>query len=358
MTVQMVGRKMKSQLLVIAFIVLIITGISSLSINTNLVNASVICVDKYNQRNVISCSDKKAVDISTSDQQANGPTNMRASNMTSLGGSTNMTASNTTTSPTLLQIVKFLLEDSVQALKGNDSNKALERMNLADQQLSTVGNSTSIQEAKVSVDNAIQSLQQNQDVNTAIARLNLADQQLGTLIQPIPGNATKFLKYANSTYGIQMQYPSGWRVEGASNSPVVAMFFPQRNNASNATVDISISDLNTSLTPDQYLNNLMLGLANQPYIKFTAHTTSNVVLAGHPGFLLAGTFKRDPTSGVLEGFSNIGTIIGDKVYSIHYYSPEQTYPVYRTTYIQMIRSFQLIPTYICPPYIMCYSTLP
>ena len=279
-------------------------------------------------------------------EQANDPTNMRASNMTS------------STSPTLLQIVKFLLEDSVQALQSNDSNKALERMNLADQQLSTVANSTSIQEAKVSVDNAIQSLQQNQDVNTAIARLNLADEQLGTLIQPTPGNATKFLKYVNSTYGIQMQYPSDWRVEGANNSPVIAMFFPQRNNASNATVDISISDLNTSLTPDQYLNNLMLGLANQPYIKFTTHTTSNVVLAGHPGFLLAGTFKRDPTSGVLEGFSNIGTIIGDKVYSIHYYSPEQTYPVYRTTYSQMIRSFQLIPTYICPPYIMCYSTLP
>jgi hypothetical protein len=357
MILQMVGRKMKSQLLVIAFIVLVITGISSLSINTNLGNASVICVDKYNQRNVISCSYKNAVDISTSGQQANGPTYMRASNMTSVGGATNTTLS-TSTSPTLLQIVKFLLEDSVQALQSNDSNKALERMNLADQQLSTVVNSTSIQEAKVSVDNAIQSLQQNQDVNTAIARLNLADEQLGTLIQPIPGNATKFLKYVNSTYGIQMQYPSDWRVEGASNSPVIAMFFPQRNNASHATVDISISDLNTSLTPDQYLNNLMLGLANQPYIKFTTHTTSNVVLAGHPGFLLAGTFKRDPTSGVLEGFSNIGTIIGNKVYSIHYYSPEQTYPVYRTTYSQMIRSFQLIPTYICPPYIMCYSTLP
>jgi hypothetical protein len=52
----------------------------------------------------------------------------------------------------------------------------------------------------VFVDDAIQSLQQNHDVNQALARLNLADKQLGTqLIQPTLGNATKFLKYENST---------------------------------------------------------------------------------------------------------------------------------------------------------------
>jgi hypothetical protein len=66
------------------------------------------------------------------------------------------------------------------------------------------------------VDDAIQSLQQNHDVNTALARPKLADQQLGTQsAQPPPGNATKILKYENSTYGIKMQYPSDWKsIEG------------------------------------------------------------------------------------------------------------------------------------------------
>jgi hypothetical protein len=32
-----------------------------------------------------------------------------------------------------------------------------------------------------------------------------------------PGNATNFLEYDNSTYGIKKQYPD-WSVEGASNS--------------------------------------------------------------------------------------------------------------------------------------------
>ena len=73
------------------------------------------------------------------------------------GGSTNMTASNmtssTSTSPTLLAIVKSLVDDAVQAIQNNDTGKALGRMNLATKQLSTAGNSTSIQEIKHSEQN-------------------------------------------------------------------------------------------------------------------------------------------------------------------------------------------------------------
>jgi hypothetical protein len=68
-----------------------------------------------------------------------------------------------------------------------------------------------------------------------------------------------------------------------------------------------------------------------PDIRFTQNTTNNIVLAGHPGYLLNGTF-RDPTSDALQKFTNIGTIIGDKEYSVIYYSPAETYPVYRTIY--------------------------
>jgi hypothetical protein len=56
--------------------------------------------------------------------------------------------------------------------------------------------------------------------------------------------------------------------------------------------------------------------------------------------LLNDTFG-DPISDALQRFTNIGTIIGDKVYSIIYYSP--AYPVYRAIYDQMIKSFEVIP---------------
>jgi hypothetical protein len=77
-------------------------------------------------------------------------------------------------------------------------------------------------------------------------------------------------------------------------------------------------------------------------IKFIQNTTNNIVVAGHPGYLLNGTFK-DPPSDALQRFTNIGTIVGDKVYSVIYYSPAETYPVYRAIYDQMIKSFEVIP---------------
>ncbi|MGB6532101.1 MAG: HNH endonuclease signature motif containing protein, partial [Candidatus Nitrosopolaris sp.] len=163
--------------------------------------------------------------------------------------------------------------------------------------------------------------------------------------QPTPTNPpTTPTTYENSTYGIKIQYPSYWRVEGASNSSVVASFYPQRDNASYVTVQIA--NLTTNYTPDQYLNSLMRGDAADykdfPEIRFTNNTTDNIVLAGYPGYLLNGTF-RDPTSHSLRGFTNIGTIIGDKAYSVIYYSPAQAYPVYSTTYSQMIGSFEVVP---------------
>jgi hypothetical protein len=130
---------------------------------------------------------------------------------------------------------------------------------------------------------------------------------------------------------LPMQYPSDWRVEGASHSSIIASFYPQRVYRSN--IIIQIKNLTTNYTPDQYLNSLMRGdkadYKNFPDIRFTNNATSNIVLAGHPGYLLNGTF-RDPTSDALQRFTDIGTIIGDKVYSVIYY-------------LQMIKSFEVIP---------------
>ncbi|MGC1927723.1 MAG: hypothetical protein WA667_02005 [Candidatus Nitrosopolaris sp.] len=119
---------------------------------------------------------------------------------------------------------------------------------------------------------------------------------------------------------------------------------PQGDNASSVAVEIE--NLSTNFTPDQYLSNVMRSdvadYKDFPDIRFNQNTTNNIVLAGHPGYLLNGTF-RDPISDALQRFTNIGTIIGDKVYSIIYYSPAETYPVYRTIYDQMIKSFEIIP---------------
>jgi hypothetical protein len=154
-----------------------------------------------------------------------------------------------------------------------------------------------------------------------------------------------FLEYENSTYGIKMQYPPGWSIEGnISNSSIVAFFYPQRDTASN--VKVQIKNLTTSYTPDQFFNNLMNWYASDYVdfqdIKFNQNTTNNIFVAGHHGYLLNGTF-RDPTSDALQRFTDIGTIIGDKVYSIIYNSPAETYADYSPIYLHMIKSFEVVP---------------
>jgi hypothetical protein len=166
--------------------------------------------------------------------------------------------------------------------------------------------------------------------------------------QPSPAHntstVTNFLKYENSTYGIKIQYPSDWSVAGGNNPSIIASFYRQSDYRSH--VIVQVEDLTTSYTLNQYLNSLMRGDAEDskdfPDIVFTNNTISDVELAGHPGYLLNGTF-RDPTSHALQEFTNIGTIIGDRAYSVIYYSPVQTYPIYIPTFSQMTESFEILP---------------
>ena len=47
-------------------------------------------------------------------------------------------------------------------------------------------------------------------------------------------------------------------------------------------------------------------------IRFSQNNTNYIVIACHPGYLLKGTFG-DPKSDALQRFTNIETIIWDKV---------------------------------------------
>jgi hypothetical protein len=123
------------------------------------------------------------------------------------------------------------------------------------------------------------------------------------ILDTIGNNTTsdaKFLQYRNPNYGIKIQYRSDWRVEGGSNPYIIASFYPQRDYSQ---VIIQIENLTTNYTADQYLNSLIRGDAADykafPDIRFNQNTTNNIFLAGHPGYLLNGTY-RDPTSDALD----------------------------------------------------------
>jgi hypothetical protein len=254
----------------------------------------------------------------------------------------------------LTTIVGLILPPSVFVLakvkndvaSGNDIG-VYEKDNLGNNSQVAAGGSTNMTASNMTSSTSTSpNTNANNTANTSTNATNRSSTlSIKSLIEDMVENSTttKFVQYENSSYGIKMQYPSHWRVEGTSNSSIVASFYPQTNNAGYVTVQIK--NLTTNYTPDQYLNSLMLGdkadYKDFPDIRFNQNTTNNIILASHPGYLLNGTF-RDPTSDALQRFTNIGTIIGGKEYSVIYYSPPETYPAYNTIYDKMIKSFEVI----------------
>ncbi|HJT47949.1 MAG TPA: Ig-like domain-containing protein [Nitrososphaeraceae archaeon] len=73
---------------------------------------------------------------------------------------------------------KVLVDDVIQALKVNDTEKAQVHLSILNQQLPTFVNSTSLQSVKVLLDDVSSALK-NKNINSALIHLNLVKQQLG-----------------------------------------------------------------------------------------------------------------------------------------------------------------------------------
>jgi hypothetical protein len=92
------------------------------------------------------------------------------------------------------QSVMILITDAIEDLQNGDTDAALTHSNLALQELSSTGNSSSIESAQLLLNDAIRDLE-NDDTGAAQTHLNLASQQLGvpssaTLLPPDIRNAT------------------------------------------------------------------------------------------------------------------------------------------------------------------------
>jgi hypothetical protein len=79
-----------------------------------------------------------------------------------------------------IEAAKILIDDAVDALKNNDTGKAIMHMNLANQQLGLAGsNSTLVETVKVFITDSIRALKENDNHSTMI-HLKLASQQLSS----------------------------------------------------------------------------------------------------------------------------------------------------------------------------------
>lgn len=151
--------------------------------------------------------------------------------------------------------------------------------------------------------------------------------------------------YENKTYGIKIQYPSGWLVEQSniSSMPITIATFFSSNGSPKTTSEISIymEKLDNSTTVlNHYAHYSLNGYEFLPAFKLIKLST-NTMLAGSPAYELIGTYE-DPASGYQE-LMEIGTIIGARAYMIQYISDAPRYFDYLPIVQNMIKSLQIRP---------------
>jgi eukaryotic-like serine/threonine-protein kinase len=154
---------------------------------------------------------------------------------------------------------------------------------------------------------------------------------------------TNLLTYENSSYGINIQYPSTWEKQenGAKQGSVTdaVSFVPPTIN-SNANLDISIDDISDEkgITLSQYANNSIGDLTQSLKDFKLISSNTNSVLAGLSTYKLIYAHTDENTT--FKGLE-VGVMKGDKVYILVYEAGLNEYDKYLPTLQQLIDTFQI-----------------
>jgi hypothetical protein len=168
-------------------------------------------------------------------------------------------------------LAKLLIDEAIQALQNGNRTTAIKYLIATHQELNSgLENPNSATEPSFIVGYLVQLMQTGTNSitnNKALVYLNLVDSQLGYMLNEsntnttIPGDV--FLTYRNQKYGIKMQYPYYWSIDGNSypagkiGIQVVSFFLPS-GGGDLPIVSIGIDNLSKSFRDlpvhlDEYL---------------------------------------------------------------------------------------------------------
>jgi hypothetical protein len=154
---------------------------------------------------------------------------------------------------------------------------------------------------------------------------------------------TNFLPYANSTYGIKLQYPSSWDKEEngtrQGTETDVVTFSPSAIN-SNASLDMTIDDISDEkgIALAQYASGSISDLKQSVKNFKLVGLNTNSVLAGLPAYKSIYTYVGENT---IFKDMEIGAIKGNKVYILTYEAGINEYNDYLPIIQKMIDSVEI-----------------
>jgi hypothetical protein len=160
----------------------------------------------------------------------------------------------------------------------------------------------------------------------------------------------RFLNYENSTFGIQIEYPSNFGIDETDYTPgdrlIEVVYFTPLYGSEVDTFSESIGLLvDTSSVPanaNEYLSGLINSYESDVTdFKVIESNTNDITLAGLPAYKLQWT-EKSLEDGISLRRIEVGTIVEDKVYKIIYNAEVNEYNRYVPTIQRMIDSFQII----------------
>jgi hypothetical protein len=150
----------------------------------------------------------------------------------------------------------------------------------------------------------------------------LEEQGAGTTnATTITNNTAVLLPYDNPTAGIFIQYPSNWTASTsglAEYTDIIAFYSPLQNISDlfPARLKISVIQYSQEISLPEY-KNFTLSILNQSQ-QFTLINSSDVTIAGHPGYRLMLTNKPFQNDTLILHSMNIATAVENKIYLITY----------------------------------------
>jgi hypothetical protein len=155
----------------------------------------------------------------------------------------------------------------------------------------------------------------------------------------IVNSSTNFLKYDNSSFGMSIDYPTGWnKIEDNTGS-----WFRNSNESVNVRIEKLPSQNKTidELTKNQ-INLTKNQFPGQVYVESNATTIGN----NYTAHKIVFTFPEEPADPKGTRFKEmkVWTVKEDKAYIFSYFTTKDSYDYYLPLILQMIKSFRMNST--------------
>ena len=282
-------------------------------------------------------------------------------------------AATTTTTMNLSTVVKMLVDNAIQEFQSNNVNNTIIYLQEAEQELSSSlavagnyrDNTNKNGNATISilmpqqltilllVKNIIQALDSG-DYENEQRYLNLAEQELGRNILDVSSSLNSQMTYANTKYGIKLQYPHNWVIEaddyatgaaGQAGIQIASFYLPDVNNGLPffriGTDDLTKEFPNLQkVSINQYLNRSLAhkNSTGFPGFNLVRSDTSNRRLADNLAYTIEWTYTH-PIYGMRKSIE-IATIFEGRGYFVDYTAATTNFSKFLPVAEMMIESFQ------------------